>query len=87
MKKIKDLAVKVSEYTNRNGEKKGNWVNVGAIMQGDDGSMFVSIERTFNPAGVPFKEGRSTIAISAFDPKDDKPKKAGFDDFEEEMPF
>lgn len=87
MRKIKDLAVKTGEYTARDGSTKGNWLNVGAIMQGDDGSMFVSIERWFNPAAIQPKEARSTIAISAFDPKDKEPKKKGFDDMPDDLPF
>ena len=67
MKKIKDLAVKV-------GEK--NWVNIGCIMEKDDGGKFMIMNRTFNPAGVPNPENRDTLIVSMFDvkPKSDADK-------------
>lgn len=69
-RKIKDLAVKVGSYTDRNsGQDKSKFENVGALMQSDDGSMFVMLKRTFNPAGVPGQDGRESLLISAFDPR------------------
>jgi hypothetical protein len=67
-RKVKDLAVKVGTYV-QNGETKGRWENVGAVMRGDDGSEFMTLKRTFNPAGVPVEPGKDQIIISAFDPK------------------
>ena len=63
-KKVKDLAVRV-------GEK--NWVNIGCIMEKDDGGKFRIMNRTFNPAGVPNPENRDTLIVSMFDvkPKDE----------------
>lgn len=67
--KIKDLAVKTGSYTDRNGQTKGRYENVGSILQMDDGSKMLLLKRSFNPAGVPFKEGSDQIIISMFDPK------------------
>lgn len=68
--KLKDLVVKVGSYTDRNtGQDKSRWETIGALMQSDDGSMFVMIKRTFNPAGVPNQENRESILVSAFDPQ------------------
>jgi hypothetical protein len=68
--KIKDLAVKVGSYTDRSsGQEKGRYENVGALMQSDDGNMFVMLKRTFNPAGVPGNADRDSLLISAFDPQ------------------
>ena len=69
-KKIKDLAVKTGSYTDRNGQEKGRYENVGSILQMDDGSKMLLLRRSFNPAGVPFKEGSDQIIISMFDPKE-----------------
>jgi len=71
--KIKDLAVKVSEYTDKTGAKKGRWQNVGAVMQGDDGSKFIMLAKWFNPAGVQDLSGKGgeSLLLSMFDPKDD----------------
>lgn len=72
-KKLYDLAVKTGSYTNNNGETKGRWQNVGAVMQGDDGGKFIMLSKWFNPAGVPDLNGRNTasesILLSMFEPK------------------
>lgn len=62
-----DLAVKTGSYQ-AGGETKNRYQNVGAVMEGDNG-MFVVLNRHFNPAGVPFKEGSDQILISCFEPK------------------
>lgn len=67
-KKLYDLAVKTGEYTNQQGETKGRWQNVGAVMQGDDGGKFIILERWFNPAGVPNPDNRSNLLLSMFEP-------------------
>ena len=78
-KKIKDLAVKVGTYES-NGKTKNRYVNVGLVLQKDDGGEFILINRTFNPAGVPNPDGKDTVLISAFDPKDkDSGNHKGFD--------
>lgn len=72
-KKIRELVVKVGEYQDRNtGETKARWANVGSMMQNDeDGSYFLVLDRTFNPAGVPNPENRANVLVSCFLPKDD----------------
>lgn len=67
--KVYDLAVKVGEYTDREGKTKGRWQNVGAVMANDDGGKFIMLDRTFNPAGVPNPDGRSTVLLSMFEPR------------------
>lgn len=74
-KKIRDVVVKVGEYTDRNtGETKGRFENVGALMQNDDdaGSFFIMLKRTFNPAGVPKQDDRESILLSCYVPKDQR---------------
>jgi hypothetical protein len=68
-KKIKDLCVATSKYTNRNGEEKSNWLNIGAIFEKDDGGKYMMLKRTFNPAGMPNPDNRDTIIVSMFDVK------------------
>lgn len=70
-KKIYDLAVKTGEYQDRQGNKKGRWQNVGAVMQGDDGGKFIMLAKWFNPAGVPDLSGRGgeSILLSMFEPR------------------
>lgn len=67
-KKIKDAAVKTGEYQS-GGQTKARWQNVGALMEDDKGGLFCMLDRSFNPAGVPYKEGSQSIIISFFDPK------------------
>jgi hypothetical protein len=69
-KKLYDLAVKTGTYNDRNGDTKGRYENVGSILQMDDGSKLILLKRSFNPAGVPFKEGSDQIIVSMFEPKD-----------------
>lgn len=65
-KKIKDIAVKTGEYQDRSsGETKGRYLNVGALMKNEDGSVFILLQRTFNPAGV--NSERDTVLLSCFD--------------------
>lgn len=75
-KKLYDLSVKTREYTDRDGKKKGNWQNVGSVMQADDGSKFIMLNRWFNPAGVPDLSGKGgdSILLSMFTPKDGQPQ-------------
>jgi len=68
MKKEFDLAVKVGSYQ-KDGETKNRYENVGSIMSNDKGS-FMFLKRSFNPAGVDFKEGSESIIISMFAPKE-----------------
>jgi hypothetical protein len=71
VKKVYDLAVKTGEYE-QDGETKGRYKNVGVVLEGKDG-MFVMLDKTFNPAGVPDlnDDKRDTILISMFEPRDD----------------
>jgi hypothetical protein len=73
-KKIKNLSVALSKYTDHNGNEKTNWLNIGAIFQKDDGGKFMIINRTFNPAGVPNPDNKDSLIVGMFDVKeDDKP--------------
>lgn len=64
--KTHDLAVKLGEYTDRQGQSKGRWQNVGAVLQDSNGGEFILLERTFNPAGMPNPDGKTSVAISKF---------------------
>ena len=64
-KKIYDICVKTGSYTNRDGETKNRYINVGAVIQGDNGP-FMLLERWFNPAGV--DTDRDSVLLSLFKP-------------------
>lgn len=75
MKKKFDLAVKTGEYTNKEGQTKGRYLNVGCIMDGDKGQ-FILLDKTFNPAGIQSENG--SVLIHMFDLKE---KETANDDF------
>jgi len=101
-KKLYDMAVRTGEFTDKEGNTKGKFLNVGAILETekDDGSKnrYMLLDRTFNPAGVVSPDGRSNVMVSLFKPKgnDDqqsapakKKTPAPADDaaFDSEIPF
>ena len=67
-KKQYDLCIKGREYTDKNGNTKNVWENIGSIIQGDNGP-YMFLKRTFNPAGVEVEAGRESILVSMFEPK------------------
>jgi len=73
MNKLYDLAVKTGEYTDRSGNTKGRYENIGAVME-KDGNKFLFIKKTFNPAGVPSRDGSESIIVSMFKPREDEPQ-------------
>lgn len=96
--KTHDLAVKVGSYTDSNGETRNRYVNCGAIFQKDDGSEFFTINRTFNPAGVPNPDNKEMVVISRFEVKPregqkpasapaPKPAAKSIDQMEDDIPF
>jgi hypothetical protein len=70
MAKKFDLVVKVGEYTDNQGQTKGRFKNVGVMMEGDNGP-YLLLDRTFNPAGVGGNEGRESIIVSLYEPRQD----------------
>lgn len=69
-RKTHDLCVKTGTYTDREGNEKGRWMNVGALMESDDGKPFVMLNAAFNPAGIYREEGRESILVSCFEPQE-----------------
>lgn len=95
-KKLYDLAVKTGSYTDSQGNDKGRYENIGAMLEGDKGP-FLMLKRTFNPAGV--NSDRESILVSMFEPKgredrrddrDEPPRqqrRAPANDMDDEIPF
>lgn len=70
--KAYDLAVVTWSYTDRTGQQKHRYQNVGVVMEKDDGGKFILLERSFNPSGVPYDATKgNTILLSMFEPKQD----------------
>ena len=68
MKKY-DLCVKSGTYTDRNGNEKVNWENVGVMMENGNGP-YILIKPWVNFAGFPREEGRSHLIVSVFEHKE-----------------
>jgi hypothetical protein len=68
-RKTKDLAVATGKYM-KDGQEKNRYANVGYILQDDNGATMICLNRHFNPAGVPFKEGSESIILSQFEVKE-----------------
>jgi single-stranded DNA-binding protein len=91
-KKIKELAVGVRKYTDQSGQEKTQWENIGAIFKNEEGKSFISIKRTFNPAGVPNPDQKDSIIVSMFEPKDPNaapaaPAKPAASAVDDDIPF
>lgn len=86
-RKTHDLAVKVGEYTDSSGVKKARWQNVGALMEGDDGGKFIMLAKWFNPAGLATQDGRESILVSAFEPRQSSQPQRPAPDLDDNIPF
>jgi len=70
MGKLYDVKIKSGEYTDREGNTKGRWVDVGVVMEGDGGP-YMLLNPGINLAAY-IKDGRSTVIASMFAPREDK---------------
>ena len=92
-KKTHDLVVKTGTYE-KGGETKNRYLNIGVVLQKDDGGKFILLDRTFNPAGVLNPDGKSTVIVSLFeikkegyDKQDDITSSKQVDDINDPVPF
>lgn len=77
-RRVYDLAVVVGSYTDRTGQQKNRYQNIGVVMQKDDGGKFILMDRSFNPSGVPFDASKgNTILVSMFEPRQDGQAQTG----------
>ena len=68
--KTHDLTIPAGTYTDKNGNEKTRWENVGGMFETDNGRRFITIKRTFAPSGVPIDDkasNRDSIIINLFD--------------------
>lgn len=92
-----DIAIKLGTYTDRQGQEKGRWLNVGAVMQGDDGNFFALLHRHVNLGGIPNPDGRDSVLASLFPANRQQGQQQGHQpqqqeaqaptDFDENIPF
>ena len=67
MKKY-DLCVRMS-YTDKNGDTKTSWENVGVMMENGNGP-YILIKPWVNFAGFPREDGRTHLIVSLFEHKE-----------------
>jgi hypothetical protein len=61
-----DLVVVTGKYTNKLGEQKNKHKNIGSMGTRDDGSIWIKLDRTFNPAGVPNEADSDSLFGNAY---------------------
>ncbi len=80
MKKY-DLCVKSGTYTDRKGNEKVNWENIGVMV--DDGSPYLLLKPYISLAGFPREEGRSHLLVSVFEHKEQEQRSSRNSDKED----
>ena len=81
-----ELVATTGSYTNAQGEEKRRYENVGHVHESKDGRLYITLKSTFNPAGLPRKEGEDRVFINMFEPKDDAKGKR-HKEAEDDVPF
>lgn len=74
-RKIGDLAIPAGSYTDRSGNEKTRWENIGGLFETDNGRRFLTIKRTFAPSGIPIDpngNNRENVIINLFDTESSK---------------
>tara|TARA_R110000744_G_scaffold95090_1_gene183812 strand:- start:2586 stop:2912 length:327 start_codon:yes stop_codon:yes gene_type:complete len=66
--KTHDLVVTKGSYQ-KNGETKKKYETIGNVWKRDDGSIYVTISRLFNPAGLPNPEQTDILFANLYEPK------------------
>jgi hypothetical protein len=69
MAKKYDAVVTTGTYTDKNGVEKKKFKNIGVVMEGNEGGLYMLLDVTFNPAGCK-QEGKESIMVSFYEPKE-----------------
>ena len=67
--KLYNICASTGKFTDNSGNSKNRYVRVGSVLKGDYGA-YIILDAHFNPAGIPRKDGSSSIILSLFPPKD-----------------
>lgn len=65
-----DIAVKTGSYQDGQGQTKNRYMNIGAVMQGDNGP-FILLDPMVNLAAAPREPGKDRVICSLFEPRQD----------------
>jgi hypothetical protein len=92
------LVIKTGEYTNKEGETKGEYVKLGVLMEGSNGP-YILMEPTVDLGGCLTKQnilahssgkqvrGNLMVSIFADNPAQSAPKQSSKPDFDDDLPF
>lgn len=69
MPKKYDIVAKTGSYTDNQGNSKSRYQTVGALMADATGREFILLEAWFNPAGLERQDGKSSVILSLFEPR------------------
>ena len=72
MKKLYELAVRSGSYTDKDGNEKSSWLNIGSVWKNNDDNQFMLLRATFNPAAIERKNGSDCITVAMFEPKEQR---------------
>ena len=68
MSKKYDVVARVGSYTDANGQEKGRFENVGAVITNKNGGFNLLLKKTFNPAGLA-EPGNESICLFLYEPE------------------
>lgn len=63
-----DIAVVTGKYQDNQGQTKNRYMNIGAVMEGDNGP-FLLLDPMINLAAVPREAGKDRVICSLFEPR------------------
>ncbi len=66
MRKAYDLCVKVRSYTDKNGNNKNSYKNIGSFMVNEQNEPFILLDPYYNYAAFPRNENSDSLTVSMF---------------------
>lgn len=70
-KVLYNMAVVTGSYVDSTGATKKKYQTIGVVFEGEGGSQFAVMDRSFNPAGVPYDPSKgNSVVVSLFPPRD-----------------
>lgn len=67
--KLYNICASTGKFTDRNGNTKNRYIRVGSVLKGEY-APYIMLDAHFNPAGIPRKDGSTSIILSLFKPLD-----------------
>ena len=64
-----EIVATTGTYTDKEGNEKRRYENVGHVHVSQEGRFYITMKATFNPAGLPRKEGDDRVYLNLFEPK------------------